>query len=434
MLFTRKKTKIEPSLLAKSKEMNPRIEVKPGSDLDKQLNMINLTVDDLAVAQALKPYVELNNKPIINGFYKNLEYNSDLINMIEANSSIDRLKQTLEKHIIEMFSGEMDEAFIESRKIIAHVHVKIGLTQKWYIASFQKIFSGLMEMIFTYFEAEDDRMLAMQVIHKLLNLEQQVVLEAYDEEVSRIKLLETEAKMHAVRNLEFTSVELATLVEQTNSSVEDMTAQADLMTTQSKKGTTLAEETKEAAIRGKKRLAEMNHSLQSMQDGARKVNEDMKDLEVTSSEIKGIIEMVKDIADQTNLLSLNASIEAARAGEHGLGFSVVANEVRTLAQKTGESVKNVTALVNQTIDQIFNSSASLQEVQHVLNQVREKMSTTVEAFETIDDMMEDTTGSNHRTQRDLELFGQTIRDIEQAQTTISASVNRINQVMSALNG
>lgn len=434
MLFTKKKTKNEPGLLATSKHMSPRIDVKPGSDLDKQLKMIDLTLDDLAVAQALKPYVEINNHPIINGFYKNLEYNSALINMIEANSSIDRLKQTLEKHIIEMFSGEMDEAFIESRKIIAHVHVQIGLTQKWYIASFQKIFSGLMEMVFEYFEIEEDRVLAMQVIHKLLNLEQQVVLEAYDDEVSRIKSVEAEAKMNAVRDLKLTSVELAALVEQTNHSIKDVTVQADTMTEHSKKGTTLAEETKEAADKGKKRLAEMNHSLQTMQKGARKVHQDINGLEATSSRIQGIIDMVKEIADQTNLLSLNASIEAARAGEHGHGFSVVASEVRTLAQKTGESVKNVTALVNQTNDQIFNSSASLQEVQHALNQMKEKMTTTVDAFESIDDMMENTTDSNHRTQRDLELFGQAIRDIEQSQTTISASVDRINRVMSALNG
>ena len=412
----------------RSQDMTPVIQVPVGSDIEKQLKMIDLTKTDLAIAMVLKPYVEEHILTIVNEFYKNLASVPNLSKIIEDNSSLERLAKTLNKHIIEIFSGEVNEAFIERRRVIATVHVHIGLTQKWYIASFEKIFSGLMDMLTEHFETED-HIIAIRVVNKLLNLEKQFVLEAYDDEVNRLKELEMQTQLEMVQSLEYTSNELASLAQETTSSIEEMTAQVKGIIADSVAGTEVAEQAKVVADQGKNRLTAMNHSLEFMESGTTKVTEDITSLESTSTQIKDIIGMVNSIAAQTNLLALNASIEAARAGEHGLGFAVVADEVRKLSEQTGKSVTNVTGLINQTSEQILISAKSMQEVEGYLKEVREQMQNTEEAFGKIDESLDNTQASNQNIQSKLEGFDKTIHNVAQAATVISKSAENLNHMI-----
>ncbi|MDE5700214.1 MAG: methyl-accepting chemotaxis protein [Lachnospiraceae bacterium] len=89
----------------------------------------------------------------------------------------------------------------------------------------------------------------------------------------------------------------------------------------------------------------------------------------SSRQIGGITKAIQDISLQTNILALNASVEAARAGEAGKGFAVVAGEVQSLANKSAESAKNISALIENSIKQVQNGAALSVETMNALTQV-----------------------------------------------------------------
>ena len=143
----------------------------------------------------------------------------------------------------------------------------------------------------------------------------------------------------------------AASLEETSSSLEEIGSMTRRNAESAQNAQTLSGQTRSAAEEGASRTEEMQQAMVAIQTASNEMGTAIADIKASSDNVSKIIKTIDEIAFQTNILALNAAVEAARAGEAGAGFAVVAEEVRSLAQRSATAAKETAQMIEASVAQ-----------------------------------------------------------------------------------
>ena len=202
----------------------------------------------------------------------------------------------------------------------------------------------------------------------------------------------------------------------------------------------VAEKTRDSASSGQDELIRMGDKMQQIVSASGSIGAKFEVLNEKALNINSVVTTITKVADQTNLLSLNASIEAEKAGEYGLGFSVVATEIRRLADQTAVATLDIEQMVKEMQSAVSSGVLSMEKfsdqvrrsVEDVV-QVSSQLAEVIEQVQTFTPRFENVQQSMHFQQRGADQIKQVILQLSESAHQCVVSIRESNSAIDSLN-
>ncbi|WP_274308906.1 globin-coupled sensor protein [Solibacillus daqui] len=391
-----------------------------------QMQIIGLNMEDLKLLRTIKPFVEVRILEVVQAFYSTIEAVPHFREIISQNSTSERLRQTLRHHIVEMLEGRIDDHYLENRRKVSLMHVRIGLSTKWYLASFQKLEASLRRIVYSLELNSEQKQKMIDAIGRACNFEQQLVLEEYELVSAAIQQQQQEQIKQEVKSIVGDiSRDLERQSRDTNDTVFTMIDNTKTVDHYVHNSIEAATDTKIASKEGYEQMLLITKQSNEINEKTVEMSRMVEALNNSSTEIYAVIEIVKGIAGQTNLLALNSAIEAARAGEHGKGFAVVADEVRKLADQTKTSVEQIAGLIAISGNVTNEVVVAIHHIQELVQNGISQNEHSLIAFDKISTAVD-------LTINDFEHVGKQVRELKHIVETIGESTKSLEHAASKL--
>jgi methyl-accepting chemotaxis protein len=194
-----------------------------------------------------------------------------------------------------------------------------------------------------------------------------------------------------------------------------------------------SEQSIQSVNNGKNVLDSNMKSTDKVYESIEKTADSVEGLRTLSEEVSNAIGAISDIADQTNLLALNAAIEAARAGEHGRGFAVVADEVRKLAEKSQKSATEIKGVISSIEQSISEVTSDTEATKDIFSELREKSQELENNFSSIEETLEMTVSSINSFEEKFDTQTDKLESVQKSLSNIKEFSSHTLQTSGVLN-
>lgn len=383
-----------------------------------------LTQENLKAVCDLQEILNSNIEYITELHYEYILKSKSLKKIIEEHSTLEKLRKTFREYLKSLFSGIIDEEYCRKRQIIGAVHYNIKLYPEWYIGAQGRILDALIPVLTERIGDRRKLSYALVSLNKLIHFDSQIILKSYTEMFTysmNETLCSAVERTSDSKNIEMV-INTKEKIQKTVDSLEKIKSNMDVSRTDWKRSekefTVLLQESDKSLLEMKitrDKISESLSSIEKISSSYRELVKNWSGLNREIDNIRGVVSIIEDIAERTNLLSLNASIEAARAGKNGAGFAIVSSEVNKLSVQTAESAQNITRLVKTLVSEMKNMDA---ESRKMGDGLEEKVGNALKAADSLEQMKNS--------------INQSAAALSQFQGTYTSVINEFNQLNNEL--